>query len=404
SMQVQIGEQGKDLDLELTISQTGLTIVASGGEDETAYEIVAVDIGIEATRVDVNGKPINASARGNLKGYSGNYVVTKGELTEVTGGVRMNSFDLTLNIDEPDEGAVIDFSIAVADLGGKLEMALTNNFDPEDMVAALAAGLAVKGDYSTGEMASSLVGDVDGDNFDVQVSASDASFGFLLNQDALGLSEFVSDPRIAISGSQVPLPQIVIAAKEYGLNFLIPVSKSEEPGDFALGLRLVDLAVQDEIWGMVDPAGNLPRDPATIVIDAAGQASWFFDIMDPASQEAINAPGAPGELYSLDLKELQVRIAGVALTGTGAFTFDNSDLESFDGVPRPEGSIDLKLVGANGLLDSLIAMGFVPEEQALGMRMMMGLFAVPGEGEDTLNSKIEFTPEGQVLANGQRLK
>ena len=39
----------------------------------------------------------------------------------------------------------------------------------------------------------------------------------------------------------------------------------------------------------------------------------------------------------------------------------------------------------------------------MGARMMMGLFAVPGEGEDTLKSKIEVNDEGHVLANGQRL-
>ena len=46
----------------------------------------------------------------------------------------------------------------------------------------------------------------------------------------------------------------------------------------------------------------------------------------------------------------------------------------------------------------------VPEEQAAGARMMMGLFAVPGDGEDTLTSTIEVKGDGQILANGQRIK
>jgi len=36
--------------------------------------------------------------------------------------------------------------------------------------------------------------------------------------------------------------------------------------------------------------------------------------------------------------------------------------------------------------------------------MMMGLFARPGEAEDELISTIEVNAEGQVLANGQRIK
>ena len=36
--------------------------------------------------------------------------------------------------------------------------------------------------------------------------------------------------------------------------------------------------------------------------------------------------------------------------------------------------------------------------------MMMGLFARPGDGEDTLVSTIEVQEDGAVLANGQRIR
>ncbi|KZY37515.1 hypothetical protein A3731_41755 [Roseovarius sp. HI0049] len=112
----------------------------------------------------------------------------------------------------------------------------------------------------------------------------------------------------------------------------------------------------------------------------------------------------PGELNSLDLNSLTVSAAGAELTGDGSFTFDNSDMTTFEGMPAPTGSVNLMLVGGNALLDKLVAMGFVPEEQAAGARMMMGLFAVPGDGEDTLTSTIEVKGDGQVLANGQRIR
>lgn len=40
----------------------------------------------------------------------------------------------------------------------------------------------------------------------------------------------------------------------------------------------------------------------------------------------------------------------------------------------------------------------------MGARMMMGMFGTPGEGEDVITSTIEVTEDGQVLANGQRLR
>jgi hypothetical protein len=92
------------------------------------------------------------------------------------------------------------------------------------------------------------------------------------------------------------------------------------------------------------------------------------------------------------------------VTGAGAFTFDNTDTTTFPGVPAPTGQLDLKIVGANGLIDKLIQLGFLPEDQAMGARMMMGLFAKPVEGqEDTLTSTLEFKDKG-FYANGQRLQ
>ena len=102
--------------------------------------------------------------------------------------------------------------------------------------------------------------------------------------------------------------------------------------------------------------------------------------------------------------DLLVSMIGAKLTGTGAFTFDNADMQTFPGMPRPEGFVELALTGANAVLDKLIQMGFVSDNDAMGARMMMGMFAVPGEGEDSLKSRIEINEQGQVLANGQRIR
>ena len=110
------------------------------------------------------------------------------------------------------------------------------------------------------------------------------------------------------------------------------------------------------------------------------------------------SPAMPGELEQLSLNELKLSAVGAELTGTGAATFDNSA-----GTPKPVGAIDLKLVGANALIDKLVAMGLIPEDQAMGARMMMGMFG-QAAGEDTLTSKIEFKEDGGIYANGQRIQ
>jgi hypothetical protein len=149
---------------------------------------------------------------------------------------------------------------------------------------------------------------------------------------------------------------------------------------------------------MFDPGGVLPRDPATLVVDIAGKANWLVDIFDPAIAEApMDQP--PGEFHSLSVNELLLRLAGAELTGSGDFTVNNDAP-----VPMPAGTLNLQLVGGNALIDKLVQMGLLPEDQAMGARMMLGLFARPGAGEDTLVSEITVQEDGSVLANGQRIR
>jgi hypothetical protein len=209
---------------------------------------------------------------------------------------------------------------------------------------------------------------------------------------------------IEVSGSDIPFPSINVAMAQSAFNLLMPITKSDSPRDFGLLIKLAGLTVSDEIWNIFDPTSVLPRDPATLVMDFAGKGNWLVDIMNPDAAATMSNE-TPGELQSLTLNDLQLKIAGADLTGTGDFTFDNTDLTTFDGIPKPTGEVNMKLVGGNGLIDKLVAMGVVPQDQAMGARMMMGMFARPVEGaEDTLSSQIEVKEDGSVVANGQRLR
>ncbi|MEJ6477729.1 MAG: DUF2125 domain-containing protein, partial [Octadecabacter sp.] len=152
-----------------------------------------------------------------------------------------------------------------------------------------------------------------------------------------------------------------------------------------------------------DPGEILPRDPATVSIELSGTATPFFDLLDPEQAEAAAMSERPGELNTLSLDGLKLAVAGALVTGNGRFVFDNDDLQTFDGFPRPKGAVTLNINGVNSLIDKLIQMGLLPAEEAMGGRMMLGMFATP-VGDDMLTSTIEVNDEGHVLANGQRLR
>jgi hypothetical protein len=273
--------------------------------------------------------------------------------------------------------------------------------NPDDIGKALADGLAMKGTITAGASTIGIFAtdpEGAGTNIDLATTGAGAEFGMSKAGMIYGLRADGLD--LTISGDTIPMPEVTATMTEANMRFDIPLTKGDAPQNFNVLTRLVDLALPDDIWAMVDPMQMLPRVPATLIVDVGGKVKLISDLMDPpAEDESI-----PGELQALDLRELQVKLIGADLTGTGAFTFDNTDLETFGGMPRPTGAIDLKLIGGNALLDKAIAMGLIPQDEAMGYRMMMALFARPGEGEDTLVSKIEVTPEGAVLANGQRIQ
>jgi hypothetical protein len=211
------------------------------------------------------------------------------------------------------------------------------------------------------------------------------------------------DMTFGVSGDNVPFPDMTARLGALGYGGAIPLKPTEAPQDVELNLNLDRLSLSDSLWNIFDPERRIPRDPASLLVDLSGKARALIDLTDPEAFSAPADPEPPVELFALDIDALNLSLGGATLNGSGGFTFDNSDLSTFDGLPAPDGAVTFALTGGMGLLDRLVELGFVAQDQAMGARFMMGLFAVPGDG-DSLTSTIEVKPDGSILANGQRLK
>lgn len=395
------GEAGENLNLVLTSAQTGLSIIAGGSADETSYDIVASELSMETTTFEVDGEPIDGAIAVDLSSYTAGYTLSGTDVITIRGEGRIDGVEITAKVNEPDEDVVLDISSQIRGLSVTLDTTVPQSYDPTTMTSILADGFGGTGDYMMSSLAFDLSGQIDGEAFEVAATTGPADFSLSLTESGFAFAEHARDINIAVSASSMPLPTLVLSAAEYGLDLLLPVAASPEAQEYKFGIRLVDLALPDEVWRMTDPSSALPHAPLTFVLETSGAARLMGDPFDP---EAMSGGDVPAEIDSLSLDDLNIVALGTELTGSGAFTFDNTDTASFDGIPRPEGQLNLRLTGANALLDTLVSMGLLPEDQAMGARMMMGLFTVVGPGEDELTSTIEINAEGQVLANGQRLR
>lgn len=389
---------------KLTISHPGMVIHASGSATETRYDFSGPSVAVKLDGIEGPAdapKPEELTVEGEILAIAGNYIVSGTETKALSSNFTADQAKLVIKGNNPADGSKVDANVSFSGLtgtsSGKVPAATTGDF-----ADALKAGASAEGGFTYASATYEMtVAEAAGDT-KLSGSSAGGDLTFAMDAAKLAYGGSAMDVAMAMSGGQMPFP-INLAYKEGAFSLTMPVSKTEAPSDFSFLTKVVDLTISDAIWNMIDPSTQLPREPITVVLDAKGTAKMNVDLLDEKAMMALG-DAAPGELHSLDLSALQIKAAGAEITGTGALTFDNSDLVTFGGVPAPTGQVDLKAVGLNGLLDKVTAMGLVPEDQIMGTRMMLGMFAKMVDGQpDTMTSTLEFKDKG-FFANGMQLQ
>ncbi|MEM9853922.1 MAG: DUF2125 domain-containing protein [Pseudomonadota bacterium] len=273
---------------------------------------------------------------------------------------------------------------------------------PEDFLKNPAVGMSTEfGSAATAFSFSASGGD---GAAAAEMLAGASQMAFALTDGSVSYAGTLEDIAVSVEAPDIPVP-VNVGVKRYAYETDLPLLQTDEDRDFTLGLTLEDIAIDDFLWNLFDPGQVLPRDPATLSFLVSLQGRWLLDILSPDDQMIDGGVAdMPVRVSSADISGLELSAAGAEVTGEGTFTFNNDDLFTFEGFPAPTGAMDFRILGANGLIDKLVGMGLVPPDQAMGARMMMGLFTIPGAGEDELTSRLEVRGNGQVFANGQRLR
>ncbi|GAA4220127.1 hypothetical protein GGQ68_000625 [Sagittula marina] len=411
-MEVTITPEGEDASptvVAVALSHSGLLVNASGTPEEMTYESRAEEIRMVLDSVTDEGELLPKEA---LKTSLSMGPVAGTSVVSIEDGLRSVSQDMTygditydfaFTAPEDDETKGL-FSGTLRGLAGKGTTVVPDGADMSDAPAMLASGFEVDASITHQGGETSFDFQDGSDRVTGQLSSDGGELGFAMSQEKMVYVLSALGQSVSMMVPDMPFP---IEGKfgEAGFSFEMPLAASEEPVPASLSVLLSDFEMADMLWGIFDPQGVLPRDPATIGANLEAEVTPFVSIIDEDAMEAVEeGEELPGELNKVTLTDLVVRAIGAEILGEGEFTFDNTDTETFDGMPRPEGQIDLTISGVNGVIDKLIEMGFVQEQDAMGARMMLGMFTVPGAEPDTATSTILVNDQGHVLANGQRIK
>lgn len=396
--------EGEPTEVTVNVSMPDFALKVSGSAEELRNDYTAPSLKVSLAEINgVDAEKVDLSADLTMTDMSGSGI-TKGATDKTsTGTFAAKSMSLNFTAKDSEKGSDFTMAGTMADLAGSMTSATAGSMDMADMAAALKAGFAMSADYTYGKGDYTFAFTEAENTANGSLTVDNGNFSVVMDKDKLGYGAGSKGAVVTVAGSQIPFPELKVSYAESAFNLLMPVSKSDTPSNFALVTKIIDLALPEEVWAMADPTGALPHDPLTVALDTKGTATLKLDIMDTAAMKA-NGEAAPGDLNSLDLTELTVKAAGAEIVGSGALTFDNTDTTTFQGVPAPTGIVDFKITGANGLMDKLAAMGLIPEDQLMGARMMMGMFAKMVEGQtDTMTSTVEFKDKG-LFVNGQQLQ
>ncbi len=389
--------------VNLTVVQSGVDLIAGGTPDAMSYDLTADQYAIILDSIEGSTPAPEGDLRVAMNNVTGTYAVSGDDLRDMSYDLSVDSVDLLADLTEAETDTTVLMSGKINSLLVNANVTMPPDADfenaPED---AFAQGLAMAANYSID--GSDYIFDIteSGQSTSGTVSTGESMVDVALDSDAVLYDVNVNSVQMQVETPDLPFA-VDVSLADYGILIDMPLASTEEAQNFALGLNLSELTVNEEVWAMIDPAGQLDHGPATVALDLTGEGKLFFDLMDPEQQQAAAMAGMPGELNTLTLENLLISAVGANVTGSGGFTFDNTDLQTIPGVPRPEGSVTIDISGANTLIDNLVAMGLLPDDQAMMGRMMMGMFA-RSTGDDQLQSVIEVNEQGHVLANGQRLQ
>jgi hypothetical protein len=316
------------------------------------------------------------------------------------------SIDVVAAAAEPGGGdGFFSLTANVQDIVSSGDVSMKNVADmAENPLAIFGAGFLVDVAVELGKSNFDVAFKDRGTNFAATASSTGGLFDAVFSKDVIAYEIVQQGVDVTLNSSDIPFPSVKFAYDELAFGFEVPLAQSDEPSDFNINAALRGLTVGDPIWAMIDPGQTIPRDPATVAVEANGKVLVLVDLLDEEVLENLDDMAAPPMLpVSLDLSELLVSFGGALLEGDGAVTVDLATAKMIAGVPLPVGEVNLSLKGGFGLMDNLIGLGLIPPDASMGIRAMLGVFAKP-MGDDHFETKVEFTPEGGILANGQRIQ
>lgn len=388
--------------IELEMRHDGLRIVAGGTVGSRSYTYAADSITItDGMLSGGGGQPPEIDLSIRLRGLNAEYLIDGSDPQDLSfdSSGTLDALTIGLNVEPPPpETGQLKTTLVLTGLGSEASGSLGTLYSLAQTAGELEGypeGFAFSSALTYDGVSFEMGFAEEGFAFDATYANGGGGMDLSISEAALVYGFTTSDVTAHVSGTDVPVP-IDVTASSTELLLDVPLQQSDAPVPFAARLGYMDVEVGEPVWSLLDRAQAIPRDPISVLADVTGTAQVLIDLMSPEAQD-MDTP--PVELRDMRINDLRIAAGGAELTGTGALTFAPGQI-----VPEPVGVVNLALSGGMALLDRLQASGLVPIEQIAMARGMAGALTRPGPTPDTLETTLQFTEGGGVIANGVPLQ
>lgn len=389
---------GPPVDLNFALLATDLQVIASGTTAARVYDYSAARLTLEDRPITGGSGPLPViDVTIDLADLTARYEIDGSDPGDLryTSSTAIGGLSGAASITPPpgEEGHLkLSFALGASTSASEGQLGQMARF--AEKPGAIPANFAASGALAYDSARLEVTFSHPRDAFTLLASNAGGRLSSDVSPAAMALTLSAAQSTTYLASRELPVPvAFTVAGAE--LAFDVPLSPSDQPQPFALRLAYRDLAPSAALWALADPAGAIPRDPITAIIDFGGTARIMRDLL---ALDPLGMGDAPGELVDLAINELRIAAAGAELTGSGRADFPPGP------IPMPVGAVDLQMRGLNALFDRLQAAGLVPIEQLAMARGLLGAFARPGTAPDTLETRLEFTQGGGITANGVPLR
>lgn len=377
---------------QVRLVQSGLRVTASGAPGDLTLDFVAPEMTAALSAPKLIGRKVPARATIRLAGGAGQSRVTTSGVTikDTTATFDSATFDIAT-----PGGAKRDFKVKGTLNGVTLTTGIQTPAGslPDTVEAMLKAGFRAEYrlQFASGAVTADLFGGKE--TTTVQAGLAEGEIASRVAPDGSRVLLASGPSRAVIQVPSLPVPA-EIGLDAMRLAFSGPMLPAPRAAPFELRTTLDKVTFSEGLWAMADPSQTLPHDPMSLHLDLTGTLRLIGRALGAGK---VRSARPPVEVETASLNALTLSAIGVDLAGSGKARFLNDGPE-----PRPVGTADVEITGANALLDRLVAMQLMSQEQATGLRLGLALFTVP-KGTDGATSHIEADEGGDVRVNGQVL-